>query len=341
MLDGVTTPLDEDVAVSDGIEDEVISTDEHQVDTSGDTPEVETNDEDYAKAWDSIDTENPSDGLFSEEADEDVPNDLEDQQVDNSTPNDVTTQTGLMITNPILKYKGREIPIDNEEEAINLMQKGFKLESEMTKIKPYKQMIAIMDNSSITTEDLKAFTDALDGNEGAKTYIQGKLGLQSTSEASSSFFDEVDEKKTVDEYKPDIPKSDAVAEYFKTVTENSPEVAGKVSQVYADIEDEFKNEVYNPEEFPMFVSSIANGEFDEYYPMAIKIRLGNPSYSWLQAYQLAGQRVKDGTQETQTAVPPKGTSIPKVTAGKPRGNGSDYDRAFSMDTRELEEKLFG
>jgi hypothetical protein len=245
-----------------------------------------------------------------------------------------------MIKNPVLKYKGREIPIDNEEEAINLMQKGFKLESEMAKIKPFKSYMNIIDSGKITIEDLTAFNDAMSGNDQAKRYIQNKLGVD-TSEANSSFFDEVNEKKPAEEYKPDIPKTDAVAEYFKTVTENSPEVAGKVSQVYADIEDEFKNEVYNPEVFPMFVSSIANGEFDEYYPMAIKIRLGNPSYSWLQAYQLAGQRIKDGTQETQTAVPPKGTSIPKGTPGKSRGNGSDYDRAFSMDTRELEEKLFG
>ena len=331
MEETLTTPtIDGDVTETEVNPDEQV-VEETQVET----PEVETNEDDYAKAWDSIDTENPSEGLFNDEVNEEV--NLEDQQVETT---ETTPQTGLMITNPILKYKGREIPIDNEEEAINLMQKGFKLESEMTKIKPYKQMISIMDNSSITTEDLKAFTDALDGNEGAKTYIQGKLGL-SAKEATSGFFDEVDEtKQQVDEYSPEVPKTDAVAEYYKSVTENNPEVAGKVSQIYSDIEDEFKNEVYNPKVFPMFVSSIANGEFDEYYPMAIKIKLGNPTYTWLQAYQLAGQRIKDGVQEKQTAIPDKGTSIPKVSSSKPRVAGDDYDKAFSMDIKELEDKLF-
>jgi len=338
MLDEVTTPLEEDVTVDNEIDEQVEEVVENEVEVE----ETKTNDSDYDKAWADIDTDNPSEGLFGETLSEDTPDTLEDQQEVRNDNTSVENQTtGLMITNPILKFKGRDIPIDSEEEAINLMQKGFKLESEMTKIKPYKQMIAILDNSTVGTDDIKAFADAMSGDEGAKTYIQKKLGLQSTSEASTSFFDEVDDQKqTVDEYKPNVPQTDAVADYFRDVTENQPEVAGKVSQVYADIDDEFKNEVYNPQMFPMFVSSIASGEFDKLYPMAIKLKLAQPQSTWLAAYQEASKRVNGGG-EPKTDVPPAGTKIPKQGSNKPRATGDDYDRAFSMDTRELEEKLFG
>ena len=333
------TPPEEDVTVDNEIEvpnDEVV---ENEVESP--VIEDETNDSDYDKAWADIDTDNPSEGLFGETLSEDTPDTLEDQQeVTDDIPIVENQATGLMIKNPILKFKGRDIPIESEEEAINLMQKGFKLESEMTKIKPYKQMIAILDNSTVGTEDLKAFADAMSGDEGAKTYIQKKLGLQSTSEATS-FFDEVDDQKQpVDEYKPEVPQTDAVADYFRDVTENNPEVAGKVSQVYADIDDEFKNEVYTSQMFPMFVSSIASGEFDKLYPMAIKLKLASPQSTWLGAYQEAAKRANGG-KKPKTDVPPASTQIPKQGASNPRTTGSDYDKAFSMDRQELEDRIFG
>jgi len=339
MLDEVSTPLEEDVTENSEIEEQVEEVVENDVESPDESDE--TNGSDYDKAWADIDTDNPSEELFGENLSEDTPSTLEDQQevpVDNT---DVETQTtGLMITNPVLKFKGRDIPIDSEEEAINLMQKGFKLNSEMSKIKPYKQMISILDNSTVGTDDLKAFADAMSGDEGAKTYIQKKLGLN-TSEASTSFFDEVDTpRNTVDEYKPEVPQTDAVADYFRDVTENNPEVAGKVSQVYADIDDEFKNEVYTSQMFPMFVSSIASGEFDKLYPMAIKLKLASPQSTWLGAYQEASKRANGG-EKPKTDVPPASTQIPKQGSNKPRATGSAYDNAFGMDRQELEDRIFG
>ena len=333
MQDTTTTLSENEDVVDNEIEEQV----EPQVENEVEVENTETTDSDYDKAWADIDTENPSENLFGETLTEEPEVTLEDQQVVTEDNNEVDNQTtGLMIQNPILKYKGREVPIDSEEELINLAQKGFKLESKMAKIKPYKQMISILDNSTVGTEDIKAFADAMSGDEGAKTYIQNKLGLD-TSVNSNSFFDE--DTKTVDEYKPEVPQIDAVADYFRDVTENSPEVAGKVSQVYADIDDEFKNEVYTSQMFPMFVSSVASGEFDKLYPMAIKLKLASPQSTWLQAYQEASKRVKEG--EPKTDVPPVGTKIPKQGSNKPRTSGSDYDKAFSMDTKELEDRLFG
>ena len=117
-----------------------------------------------------------------------------------------------------------------------------------------------------------------------------------------------------------------------------PEVAGKVSQIYSDIDDAFKLEVYTPQVFPMFATSIANGEFDKIYPIAMKLKATNSGLTWLQAYQMAGQ----GQQgEEKAIVPPKSTQQPRAGSSKPRTAGDSYDRAFEMDTKDLEAKLFG
>ncbi len=331
-LDSTTPPI-EDVVDNDNNEVEV---EEQEI-----VEEVEetTDASDYDKAWEAMDTSNPSDDLFGETNDDesretDIDKPIESVDVDE--PQVVTE--GLMIKNPVLNYKGRDIPVDSEEEAINLMQKGFKLESEMSKIKPYKGIINVLDKSGIDIESLQTFADALGGNEGAKAMLASKLGLTASSGDTGSFFDEEVESKPTEEYKPDVPKQDQVADYFGSLTEDNPEVAGRVSQVYSDLEDDFKLEVYNPQVFPMFASSIASGEFDRLYPIAIKMRLGNPGLSWLQAYQMAGN--KQGKTESNTVVPPKSTAVPKTTGSK-RTTGDSYSRAWDMDTKDLEAKLFG
>ena len=339
-MDTLTTPtLDGDVTENDNqVEEQEEIVEEQQVE-SEDKPKEETNVDDYDKAWESIDTSNPSEGLFGETTvDTESTVNTEDQSIEQVDEVQQVDSQGLLIKNPILKYKGREIPIDNEEEAINLMQKGFKLESEMAKIKPFKSYMNILNSGNVTIEDLKAFDDAISGNNQAKNYLANKLGL-SSEETSNSFFGEVDTTTESVDYKPDVPVEDPVADYFANITESNPEVAGKISSVYSDLDDEFKQEIYHPQVFPMFASSVANGEFDRLYPLAIKERLNNPGLTWLQAYQMAGQ--KQGKTETQSEVPPKGTKVPRQGSSKPRTSKDSYDRAFEMDTRELEAKLFG
>jgi hypothetical protein len=337
MEETLTTPtIDGDVTETEINPDEQVA-EETQVES---TEVEETNEDEYAKAWESIDTSNPSEGLFGATTVDDEPTvDSEDQTIEQVDELPQVEQQGLLIKNPVLKYKGREIPIDNEEEAINLMQKGFKLESEMAKIKPFKSYMNVIDSGNITIEDLTAFNDAMSGNDQAKKYIQKKLGVD-TSEANSSFFDEVDTPTETDvDYKPEVPVQDPVAEYFAGITEENPEVAGKVSTVYSDLDDEFKREVYNPQVFPMFAVSVANGEFEKLYPFAIKERLSNPALSWLQAYQMAGQ--KQGKPEEKATVPSNSTKVPKRGTNKRRVSTDNYDRAFEMDTKDLEAKLFG
>jgi hypothetical protein len=339
MEDTLTTPTED----GDVIETEEQVSEDQQVESTEveETVEEETTTVDeYDKAWESVDLNNPSEGLFGDTTvDTETTVYSEDQTIEQGEEVQQVDSQGLLIKNPKLKYKGREIPIDSEEEAINLMQKGFKLENEMAKIKPYKAFINILDNGSITIEDLKTLDDALSGNEQAKQYLASKLGVKSTGNESTGFFDEVDETPTKEvEYKPEVPVQDPVMEYFSTITEENPEVAGRISQVYSDIDDEFKREIYDPRIFPMFASSVANGEFDELYPLAMKERVNNPALTWLEAYQMAGKR--RGTQEPKTEIPSKSTKVPKTGTQSRRPAKDNYDRYFNMDMDELENRLF-
>jgi len=336
-MDTLTTPTNDGDVTENEIEETQVEENQEVEETS---KAEATNADEYEKAWESIDTDNPSEGLFGDTTvdneDTVVAEDQSNNEVDELPHVD---QNGLLIKNPVLKYKGREIPIDSEEELIALAQKGFKLENEMTKIKPFKAYMNIINDSGISVEDVKAYGDAISGNEQAKQYLAQKLGLQSTSQ-ESSFFEEVDDKKqSVGDYKPEVPEHDPVGEYFASITEESPEVAGKISSVYGELEDEFKMEVYNPQVFPLFATSVANGEFERLYPFTIKERMNNPALTWLQAYQMAGK--KYGTQEQQNDVPPKSTSIPKNKSTQRKLNRNTYDSAFEMDTKELEDRLFG
>lgn len=287
-----------------------------------------TNVDEYAEAWDKIDVNEPPAELFGEtNVETSTEPVVEDEQVEQ-----VDQQTGLVISNPVLKYKGKEIPIDSEEELIALAQKGFKLESEMGKIKPYKSMIKIIDNAGITAEDIQALADLKSGKKEALGYMKQSAGIEDEPEYGSMF----DEDKPKEDYKPAVTQEDPVATIFSSVTEENPELAGKVSKIYEEIDDTFKLEVYRPEVFPMFIQSISSGEFEEVYPIALKTKMMNPALSWLEAYAMAGKNKAKPEKE----VPPKDTSIPKQTDTKRNIKSLDYSSAYDMSLEELEKRLF-
>jgi len=337
MDDVTTTPVDElDVTQQSNQEPEQ---EEVKSDVEDKNIESSTNDSDYDEAWKNIDIDNPPDSIFgntteNEEPEEQTaaPTDLVPEETQ------VEAKTGLVISNPVLKYKGKDIPIDSEEELIALAQKGFKLESEMTKIKPKKQILNIIDG--VPAEDLKAFADAKSGDRSAIQYVLNMLGGSSEGQSDDFWETEPQREEEKKAYTPDIPQVDEVAEMFKDITENNPSVAGTVSEVYSELDDQFKQEVYNPQTFPAFVKSVESGEFDKVYPIAIKLRTQNPALTWLQAYGLAGQRVLEGKQEVQKETPPKSTSIPKQGTSERKLDKLDYDAAYDLSLDELEQRIF-
>ncbi len=124
---------------------------------------------------------------------------------------------------------------------------------------------------------------------------------------------------------------------FRQLTEDQPELAGKVSQTYEEIDDQFKIEVYQPNVFPMFVSSISSGEFDKLYPLAMKAKMMNPALSWLEAYAMAG---KQEPAKQEKVVPPADVQIPNNKQADRNIKKLDYDAAYDMSLEELEKRLF-
>jgi hypothetical protein len=321
-----TRPEMEDVAENDVVE----QTEENN--NQDVASEDNTTVDDYAAAWENIDIEQPPAELFgdtTEEVPSEEPVSEEPAQVEQNI-------NGLVITNPVLKFRGKDVPIDSEEEMLTLAQKGFRFESEMSKIKPLRPLIKIIEDAGLTAEDIKALADMKAGKKEALGYLKQSAGIEEEETYQGSLFDEQKEDKG--DYKPAVEADDPVASIFAELTTEQPEVAGKVSKVYDDIDDSFKAEVYNPNVFPMFVSSVSSGEFDKIYPLAIKAKTMNPALSWLEAYAMAG---KQSPVEDKKVVPPKDTAIPKNKQADRNVKKLNYNTAYDLPLEELEKRLFG
>lgn len=252
---------------------------------------------------------------------------------------DKNEESGLVIKKPFLKFKGKEIPIDSEEELINLAQKGFKLESEMSRIKPYKRIIDVIESNGITEEELVALTDFKKGNKEALSFFKSKYGIKDEPKKSSSFIDEMfedkEEKKAESktDYKPQVVPNDPVKEYFTEVAQSNPALSGKVVEIVNEIEPSFYRELYSPDVFPAFVEHVANGMFEKVYPYALKTKNANPTISWLVAYNKGVDIVTGKTQQVKQKETPAGVSIPKPAS--PASNSSkpsdDYARIWEDD----------
>ena len=308
-------------------------------------PGSETTEDDYAKAWEKIDTENPSPELFTATTEDELSGEPgeADQLIPPPGENEpqVNNENGLVIPNPVLKFKGHEIPVETADEMLALAQKGFKLENEMSKIKPVKPFIKLV-QEGLTVEMAKAVLDLSKGNQGALSYLKQMAGIKEETPSTDIFGNETQEMPPGSEdYKPEVPQTDPVRDFFSSVTEEKPALAGKVAEIYDSIDDEFKSEVYDPKVFPSFVTSIENGEFEKIYPYAMKARNLNPALTWLQAYIMAGQKISEGkADKPNVQTPPQGTKIPRSNAPKNRNLKMDYDTAFDLSLEELEEKLF-
>jgi len=346
MLDSLTTPSNEaDVTTQENETQSDQVEDQTQVEDQSNTEETTTASDDYDKAWDSIDTSEPPADLFGETTEtieEEKPSEESQPQAQPPIGSQVDQdQGGLVIQNPVLKHRGKPIPIDNEEELLRLAQQGLDYNIKNSKLKKLKPFQSIVDEG-LTIEAAKAALDFVKGNHQALDYLKQLAGYK--EEETSDFFDYgAEEQKKDTDYKPAVKQEDPVLEYFSTVSERDPELGGKVSAIYDQIDDSFRLEIYSPDKFPLFVKSIESGEFDKVYPHAVKMKAVNPTYSWLQAYIEAGKRLEVGktTVADKAVQPPKGVEIPSNTEPSKRNvKKLDYDSAFNMDLKELEDRLF-
>jgi len=302
-------------------------------------------DENYADAWDKIDVNNPEsvNTLLDSTTEETVEEpQVNLNEVDTADVNDIKdTMNAFMVDKPVLKYKGKDIPIDDPNELIALAQKGFSYESEMSKIKPQKKVLNIVEG--IPADVLQAVKDLHNGNKSALDYLKSTYGIVEESSNDNFFSDSTpEEKPTNTEYKPQVENTDPVLDIWNNFIETDPANAGKVNEVYSQVIDEsFKAEIYKPEVFPAFIQSVVSGEFDEVYPLAVKEKTLNPAMTWLQAYGLAVQKSQNKAPEQ--SKPKASTNIPKNSQTTRRvSDTANYDKVWEDDSyfKELEKQIF-
>ena len=304
----------------------------------------------YNDAWDKTDINDDKvfDDMFSttNDAPENVPAaqspDLLSEETTQGTNNNIGA---FMVSKPVLKYKGKDIPIDNEAELISLAQKGFSFENEMANIKPHKKAIKIIDG--IPLEVLQAVADIHSGKKEAISFIKSQYGIEEIQPAdnnNSLWNDHNDEvpKQETPAYKPEMVVEDPVKDFWDGYAQQNQTGAAKASDIYGSLEESFKTEIYDPKVFPSFVQSVETGEFDKAYPIAIKEKSLNPAMTWLQAYGVAVQKIGAiapvQTEPPASATPPSNSNQPRHVSEDAKADQVWNDDAYF---KELESKLFG
>jgi len=330
-----------------------------QVDTSNEVSEEQVSndtntladDSAYNDAWDNIDVNDDAslDNVFETNADEQVAEDESDggiDPLDDVSTNDTNNSIGaFMVDKPVLKFKGKDVPIDSSEELIKLAQKGFLLETEMSNIKPKKKLLKIVDG--IPLEVLQAVADLNSGKKEAIDYLKSEYGIKDSKPAEDNSIWGSDNEESVKEekatYTPSVKAEDPVAEFFSDITSSDPVFGAKVNETYSSLDDGFKSEVYDIKVFPTFVKAVETGEFETIYPLAVKEKALNPAMSWIQAYGMAAQKV-NSVEKPKTVEPPVDATSPKVVHSQRTLSESDAaDRVWNDPEyyKELEASLFG
>ncbi len=336
-METLTTPLNEDVNTE-------IVTPEVPVEDAPLTEVEETTQEEQAKA-DAIWNDDLSDETVNDLFKEPLRDTTNPQEVEAlvTTENTIVDEIGaFMVEKPVLKFKGRDIPIDSQDELIALAQKGFSFETEMANIKPQKKVLSIVDG--IPLDVLQAVSDLNNGKDDALAFLQERYGIEMSrnNDVDDLFADEVQVTDKPTTYKPEMEVEDPIQSMWGEFANANQTAAAKVSEIYGQLEPSFQAELYKEGVFPSFIKSVSDGEFDRVYPLVVKEKSLNPAMTWLQAY---GQAVSKSGKRQEVNTEPPASVRPVKQQVQPR-NGGEGDRAAQVwadDSyyKEVEAKLFG
>jgi len=327
--------------------DDVSNTEDYKEDVS---EEKDTSDE-YDKYWDEDIDQLDGDGFNIDDVGDDddddeideYGSDLDDEEFDDDNNDDDANANSISITKP-LKYRGKEIWVRSEEEAIELMQKGLDYSFKMSKIKPYREVIDILEKSDLSIEDVKALSDVKNGNKDALKYLLKKYNVDFNDLYEDNIYDDANNEES--DYKPEINKKNAIEEIYEDIANTDPELAGKVAGVFNSLDDTFKIELNNPNVFMAFIKSVESGEFDKVYPEAIRVKALNPAINWIQAYQIAFRNINTNKNtQTQQIKKPSQVVQPRRNKNKQKRTTTieeKYDELWSdkYSLEDLEKMIF-
>jgi len=343
MEELLTTPTEELDVKKEDIEEKIKDIDDHLDEETTNSSEINKDDlqEKIFNKKESIEELEKS--LFETiEPSEDTEQTV---QEDNSN---VGSENGQVVITKPLKYRGNEIWIKTEDEAIELMQKGMDYSLKMNKIKPHRQIVSLIEDNSLSIEDIQALVDAKNGNSNALDYLAKNFGLKQNND--SSFNDDLfgsDEEKEEEVYKPTIEQKSPIEEAFSELTNRDPEVAGRVQRLIdKELDPTFVSELLsNVQVFNLFTQLVANGTFEKVLPYAIKTKAINPSLTWIQAYDYATDQVmKNGDiKSREVSEPTEAVKQTKVDKPKPKSIKKSYEEIWNekQSIEDLEKELFG
>ncbi len=282
------------------------------------TPEDNSYEDAYDKAFDSIDLDNPDMSLFTEETN--VVEEPEKPVVEDESTNEVVEEgvnqfalddDGYLVT-PLVD-RGKEIRV-TPDELFQFGMKGLNYEQKNAEVKPFKEHLNILkERPDIAVEDLKSLVDLAGGNKDALKHLISKYDVD--------VYD-VDTSET--EYAPDVSnaKVDEVQDIWSDYQKLNPEGSEKVSSTFDSINEEFKQEVYSTSVMPLFIKDVENGMFDTLRVETEKIKALHPELPWLKAYGYANQRYTD---RRQVSVPTDDVRAPTDGGNPPRSAQTKAD----------------
>ena len=232
---------------------------------------------------------------------------------EDSTPESVATTPDTLYK---IKANGKEFEMTLDE-LKQTASKGMDYLKKTTALKPYRTMIAAMEENKVSPEDINLLIDLKKGNKEAiaKLIKENEVDVYDLPEANDYKPQEYRQSETALEMK----------EVLSTISKDTE--FSRTSEIYAAFDDQtkaFLNE--DPSRIAGLHNDIKTGVFDKVLPLAEKkAMIDGYNAPFLQYYLQAGQEILNANNrpiqtEQKQYVPPENRAN-KIAAGLPSSRG--------------------
>lgn len=232
---------------------------------------------------------------------------------EDSTPESVTTTPDTLYK---IKANGKEFEMTLDE-LKQTASKGMDYLKKTTALKPYRTMIAAMQENKVSPEDINLLIDLKKGNKEAiaKLIKENEVDVYDLPEANDYKPQEYRQSETALDVKEVLNTISKDAEFSRT------------SEIYAAFDDQtkaFLNE--DPSRIVGLHNDVKTGVFDKVLPLAEKkAMIDGYNAPFLQYYLQAGQEILNANNrpiqtEQKQYVPPENRAN-KIAAGLPSSRG--------------------
>lgn len=232
---------------------------------------------------------------------------------EDSTPESVATTPDTLYK---IKANGKEFEMTLDE-LKQTASKGMDYLKKTTALKPYRTMIAAMEENKVSPEDINLLIDLKKGNKEAiaKLIKENEVDVYDLPEANDYTPQEYRQSETALEMKEVLSTISKDAEFSRT------------SEIYAAFDEQtkaFLNE--DPSRIVGLHNDVKTGVFDKVLPLAEKkAMIDGYNAPFLQYYLQAGQEILNANNrpiqtEQKQYVPPENRAN-KIAAGLPSSRG--------------------